>query len=103
MLNMTIEQFKEKLDEIINLRKQILEKQDVIQCNADGTNILLYETDILLTFANREGISVNVQYNEKEDDEICRCRYLLYYRGVQLVGYSTGRSYQLYREGGLIS
>lgn len=102
MLNMTIEQFEEKLDELIDLHKQILEKEKYIDCKAEETNILFFETDTLLTFAQRKEVQVLVKRNDGEE-EICRYKYTLCYRDVELIAFSTGRSYQLYREGGLIS
>jgi hypothetical protein len=102
MLNMTIEQFEEKLDELIDLHKQMLEKQKAIRCKADGNNILVYDEELLLVFANKKQISVSVERNDKVVED-CRYRYEVCYRGVELIGYSTEKNYQRYKESGVIS
>jgi hypothetical protein len=102
MLNMTIEQFEEKLEELLDLYKQLIEKQKGIRCKATGDNILCYEADTLLTFANKKQIPVSVIRDDKAV-EACRYEYKISCREVELIGFSTNKAYMVYKERGLVS
>lgn len=102
MLNMTVEQFEEKLDELLIFQKELKNKQSVIMCHTVEDNVMCFDTETLLMFADRKKISV-VAERYSETTPVCRYKYSFYYKKVELIGFSSEEEYQLYKEGGLIS
>lgn len=101
MLNMTIEQFKQQLDEMLEHYKQIIGKQRQIRLSAVNNTILCYEAEILLRFAKENKLPVKIEYDAEEDT--FSYSYLIEYENVYLQAFSKEKEYQLYKKGGLVS
>lgn len=98
---MTIEKFEHQLDELIPIYKQLVEKQKKIRCKADGDNILCYESDVLLTFANRKEIPVLITRDDTATDS-CRYLYKICYEEIEFIGFSSEKEHQHYKKAGLV-
>lgn len=100
MMNMTIEQFKEQLDELLEVRQVLLGKQKAISCGVVNRGVLVHDENMLVRFARQEGLPVAVENGGTR--ESCRYCYSLAYRGVELVAYSSGETHENFRKEGLL-
>lgn len=100
MLNMTIEQFAEQLDELLEIRQALLEKQKAISCDVANKRVLVFDENMLVRFARQEGLPIVVENGGTK--ESCRYSYSLVYKGVELSAYSSWKTYENFRKEGLL-
>lgn len=102
MVRMTIVQFEEKLNELLELREKLKKKQMIIHCEAVEDDVLFFDSETLLTFAKAKEILVTVKRND-DAPKTCRYMYRFSYKDVDMIGYSTDTEYLIFKEGGLVS
>lgn len=69
MLDMSIEMFAVRLEEIIEKRKELIRQEKAIGCweMSEGDSVLIYDEKRLLEFANYKGLPVN-HYKIKDEE-----------------------------------
>lgn len=102
MLNMTIEEFKKQLDELIETRQVLLEKQKMISCKTVNNDILVHDENMMVRFAEKENLAVTAEKSGSKFKN-CQYSYSVKYRGVELCCYSSKEGYESFKKAGLLS
>lgn len=95
MLNMSIEMFAVKLDEMLETRAKLIEQQDIVNCfNGfdEKSSIAFYDKEQFLEFAKYKGLDVT----KEKSKTTSRFQYRMsaFYKNVELEHWLTEEEYK---------
>lgn len=100
-MSMNIQEFAQKLDEVLELRALSKEKEDEIGCREGGCEyLILPDVETFLLFANLKNLTIEMKY-------IVGCTLYNYelftfYKDVKLTKLATKEEYIAFQERGLL-
>ena len=99
MLNMSIEMFSVEMDELLEMRKKLVEQQKKIECweIEEAGPVLIYNPKRFLNFAKYKGLPVK---QEEVPEKDLRYRLSILYKETKIMSYATEKEFeQLKKEG----
>lgn len=93
MLNMSIEMFSAEMDELLEMRKKLIEQQKKIGCweIEEAGPVLIYNPKRFLNFAKYKGLPVK---QEEVPERDLRYRLSILYKGTKIMAHATEKEYE---------
>lgn len=95
MLNMSIEMFTVKLDEMLETRAKLIEQQEIVNCfNGfdEKSSIMFYDKEQFLEFAKHKGLEVTKE--KSKTTSRFQYRMAVLYKDIELECWLTEKEYK---------
>ena len=93
MLNMSIEMFSAEMDELLEMRKKLIEQQKKIGCweIEEAGPVLIYNPKRFLNFAKYKELPVE---QEEAPEKDLRYKLSILYKGTKITSYATEKEFE---------